>query len=75
MRKIFTVAAAAIAVLGWSSQGIANPDPHPTQAPHDGEHHEGDHADSHKEGEHHEGEAHDGEHHEGEHHAEHAPTH
>ncbi|MEL0252276.1 MAG: hypothetical protein VW935_10055 [Novosphingobium sp.] len=35
MRKLFTVAVAGIAVLGWSSQGIANPDPHPTSAPHD----------------------------------------
>lgn len=46
MRKLFTVAAAGIAVLGWSTQGIANPDPHPTTAPHD------DHKDEHHEGEH-----------------------
>jgi len=57
MRKLITTAAAAVAVLGWSAQGIANPDPHPTQAPKDGdhkdEHHEGDKKDDHHaEGEH-----------------------
>ncbi|AXU19853.1 hypothetical protein C7W88_13750 [Novosphingobium sp. THN1] len=54
MRKLFAVAVAGIAVLGWSSQGIANPDPHPTSAPHDD--HKKDkkdeHHDEHKDGEH-----------------------
>lgn len=54
MRKLFTVAAAGIAVLGWSSQGVANPDPHTTSAPKDD--HKGDkkdeHHDEHKDGEH-----------------------
>lgn len=64
MRKLFTVAVAGIAVLGWSSQGIANPDPHPTSAPHD--EHKGDkkdeHHDEHKDGGHKDGEHKDGEH-------------
>jgi hypothetical protein len=58
MRKLFTVAATGIAVLGWSAQSIANPDPHPTSAPHDD--HKGDnkdkHHDEHKDGEHKDGE-------------------
>lgn len=63
MRKLITVAAAGIAVLGWSAQGIANPDPHPTSAPHDD--HKGDKKDDH----------HDGEHKDGEHKEEHKPAH
>jgi hypothetical protein len=63
MRKLFTVAVAGIAVLGWSSQGIANPDPHPTSAPHD------EHKDEKK------GDHHDGEHKDGEHKEEHKPSH
>ncbi len=54
MRKLFAVAVAGIAVLGWSSHGIANPDPHPTSAPHDD--HKKDkkdeHHDEHKDSEH-----------------------
>ncbi|MFM2372532.1 MAG: hypothetical protein RIS85_2254 [Pseudomonadota bacterium] len=64
MRKLFTVAAAGIAILGWSGQSIANPDPHPTQAPKDGEHKD----------EHHDGD-HKGDHHDGEHKEEHKPAH
>lgn len=57
MRKLITTAAAAVAVLGWSGMAVANPDPHPTQAPSDGghkdDHHEGDKKDEHHaEGEH-----------------------
>lgn len=66
MRKLFTVAAAGIAVLGWSSQGIANPDPHPTSAPHD--EHKGDKKDEHHDGQH-------DEHKDGEHKEEHKPAH
>lgn len=40
MRKLITVAAASIAILGWSSMALANSDPHPTQAPKDGEYKE-----------------------------------
>lgn len=62
MRKLFTVAAAGIAILGWSAQGIANPDPHPTSAPKDGEHKDEHKDDHHKDGEHKDGEHKDGEH-------------
>jgi len=66
MRKLFTVAAAGIAVLGWSSQGIATPDPHPTSAPKDGEHKDDHHADK---------DGHHDEHKDGEHKEEHKPAH
>lgn len=60
MRKLIAVAAAGIAVLGWSGMAVANPDPHPTHAPKDGEHkkdeHAGDHKDGHKDDHHAEGE-------------------
>ena len=71
MRKLLATAAAGIAVLGWSAQGIANPDPHPTTAPKD------DHKGEHKDGEHKDNEHKDG--HGGDHHAEgkddHKPAH
>lgn len=66
MRKLLTVAAVGIAVLGWSAQGIANPDPHPTSAPKDGEHKD-DHHDSDHGGDHHDGEHKDAEHKDAEH--------
>ncbi len=61
MRKLIVTAAATVAVLGWSGMAVANPDPHPTQAPKDGEHKDGHHDaetkgdhkdDHHAEGEH-----------------------
>ena len=60
------LAVAGIAVLGWSSQGIANPDPHPTSAPHD--EHKGEKKDEHHDGQH-------DEHKDGEHKEEHKPAH
>lgn len=50
MRKLIAVAA-GVAVLGWSGMAVANPDPHPTQAPKDAEHKDGEHKDAdHKDG-------------------------
>lgn len=51
MRKLIAVAA-GVAVLGWSGMAVANPDPHPTQAPKDAEHKDGEHKDEHKDTDH-----------------------
>lgn len=54
MRKTLTALACTAAVLGWTGAAVANPDPHPTEHPKDGDHKDGDHkeghGDEHKEG-------------------------
>ncbi|MDF8333998.1 hypothetical protein [Novosphingobium cyanobacteriorum] len=54
MRKTLTILACTTAILGWTGAAVANPDPHPTEHPKDGDHKDdhkdGDHKDEHKDG-------------------------